>query len=400
MTRFTIAVAVLVTACGHGTSPPEDHAGHAPQAAPVSAAHAGHGASADGGTPEGYAPVTLDPAQAAALGLATAAVEERDFTKQLRTTGVIALDETRTAHVHPKVRGWIDGIQVNFVGKSVMPGQPLCSIYSQEVFAAETEFLSILDRARGGSIPTGEFADAEKSAQSQLALAARRRLALWDVPKEEIARLEATREVRRTFPLLAPRGGIVVAKQAIEGMYVDPSVELYTLSDLAKVWALADVYEADAPYVTMGAHARLEVEGRGDPIDAVVSFVPPTVDESTRTLKVRFVLDNKDRKLRPGAFASLTMDLAIGRGLAVPESAVIRTGPRTIVFVAHGDPPEHLMPREIQIGPLVGDAYRVTSGLEAGERVATGAQFLIDSESRLRASSSQGGHAGHAGHVH
>lgn len=396
MKRAMIVAIVFLSACARGTASPDDHAGHAPPQPAPAAEHAGH-AAADGGLPAGYAPITVDPTRLGALGLAVAAVEERDFTKQLRTTGVIALDETRTAHVHPKVRGWIDGIRVNFVGKSVGAGQPLCSIYSQEVYAAEAEFLSILDRARAGN-PTGEFAAAEKSAQSQLMEAARRRLALWDVPSDEIARLESTREARRTFPLLAPRGGVVVAKQAIEGMYVDPSVELYTLSDLSKVWALADVYEAEAPYVNVGSHAQLTIEGVGAPIDAVVGFVPPTVDEATRTLKVRFVLDNKDRKLRPGAFASLTMDLAIGRGLAVPESAVIRTGPRTIVFVAHGNPPEHLIPREIQIGPLVGDAYRVTAGLEAGERVAVGAQFLIDSESRLRASAATGG--GHAGHGH
>jgi len=345
--------------------------------------------------PAGYAAVTIDPARAEALKLATAPVEERDFTKVLRTVGVVALDETRSAHVHAKVRGWIDGIFVNFVGKKVNAGEPLCSLYSQDVYAAEIEFLSILDRTANGPTPSGEFADAEKRAQGQLLDAARRRLSLWDVPKSEVERLESTRQPRRTFPLLAPRAGVVIAKEAIEGMFVDPSLELYTLSDLSRVWVLADVYEADAPYVHVGDKAQLTVEGREPSLESSITFLYPTINEPTRTLKARFVLDNKDGRIRPGAFVSVTMDLPLGKGLAIPESAVLRTGSRSIVFVSHGEHGEHLIPRAITLGPLVGDQYRVDGGLAAGDRVAIGAQFLLDSESRLRATSAAGGAGGH-----
>ncbi len=403
----TLALGALA-ACGARakSDATDEHAQHSAAAAPAPAPHTAHASvAADGDMPEGYAAVAVDPARAAALGLTTAVVEERDFAKQLRTTGVVALDETRSAHVHPKVRGWIDGITVNFVGKRVAAGQALCSIYSQEVFAAENEFLSVLERtsrdATSRTAPTGEFAEAERGAQAQLLEAARRRLSLWDVPEGEIDRLASTREARRTFPLLAPRGGVVVSKQAIEGMFVDPSTELYTLSDLSHVWVLADVYETDTPFVRIGSAAQLDVEGRAAPTKATLAFIPPTVDQATRTLKVRFELDNRDGSFRPGAFVTATMNLEMGRGLAVPESAVIRTGARAIVFVAHGEHAEHLMPREITLGPLIGDAYRIEAGLEAGDKVATGAQFLIDSESRLRASSaSSPSGGGHAGHVH
>lgn len=390
----------------------ESHAGHGAGmpvgSAPLTAAtlaneHAAHGG--DASTPAGYAPVTIDPARAAALGLSTVEVIERDFQRTVRTVGVVALDERRTTHVHAKVRGWIETLDVNFVGRKVTTGEQLCSIYSQEVFAAEIEFLSVLDRVRSRSAakdsasprpPPGEFAEAEQRAQEQLLAAARRRLSLWDVPIAEIDRLEATREAKRTFPLLAPRPGVVVDKQALEGMYVDPSVELYTLSDLSRLWVLADVYEADVPYVRVGTTARLTVEGVQAAHEAKVTFLAPTVDEATRTLKVRFELDNKEKKLRPGAFVNVSMDLGISHGLAVPESAVIRTGPRSIVFVAHGEPAEHLEPREVKIGPSVAEFYPVESGLRVGERVATGAQFLLDSESRLRATSGGGGaHGGH-----
>lgn len=333
--------------------------------------------------PAGYAPVSIERRRLDALQLSTAPVSERELTKVLRTVGVVALDETRSAHVHSKVRGWIQAIHVDFVGRAVRAGEALCSIYSQDVYAAEIELLTILDGP--STLPQRE----------QLLEASRHRLLLWDVPKSEIERLERTHEPSRTFPLLAPRAGVVVSKEAIQGRYVEPSLELYTLSDLSRVWVLVDVYSADVPYVRVGDPVRLLIEGERAPREAKVSFLAPTIDEATRTRKVRLDVDNRDARLLPGAFAAAEMKVRLGTGLAVPESAVIRTGTRAIVFVAHGDPPDHLEPREIALGPLVGDVYRVDDGLSAGEHVATGAQFLLDSESRLRATSASGG-----GHAH
>lgn len=355
--------------------------------------HAAHRASdaAPPATPAGFAPITLDPERATAIKLTTATLEERDFTKIVRTVGLITTDETKTSHVHAKVRGFIENISVAFVGQKVTRGQALCSIYSQEVFAAELEYLTLFDRAPGRVPLTGQFAEAEDRAQKQMADAARRRLSLWDVPKGEIDRLERTREARRTFTLAAPRAGVVVAKQAVLGMFIDPSVELYLVSDLSRVWAQVDVYEADLPFMKVGQAARLTVAGLGEPINAEATFIAPVIDEATRTLKVRFELDNKEGIIRPGSFVTAEISLALGRGLGVPESAVIRTGQRAIVFVVHGS---HIEPREVTVGPLVGDYFRASGGLSAGEVVATGAQFLIDSESRLRATSSPtGGHA-------
>lgn len=363
------------------TAKPADRVHEA--AAPIDA-HASHPqGAAPGSSPPGYAAVTIDPARASALGLTTVVVEERDFTRLVRTVGVITVDETRSAHVHSKVRGWIDGIHVNFVGRRVRAGEPLCSIYSQDVYAAEIEFVSILGRASDPSQP------------DPLLAAARRRLALWDVPQTEINRLESTREPRRTFPLLAPRAGTVVSKEAVEGMFVEPSLELYTLSDLSRLWVVVDVYEADVPWVHVGDRARLLLDGETAPVEGTVSFLSPTLDDATRTRKVRFDLPNPDGRFLPGAFATVQLDLPMGKGLAIPESAVIRTGKRSIAFVAHGDPAEHLEPRELTLGPLVGDSYRVEAGVAAGERVATGAQFLLDSESRLRSTSAPGGAHAH-----
>jgi Cu(I)/Ag(I) efflux system membrane fusion protein len=344
--------------------------------------------------PAGYAAINVDPARAAAIGLATARVEQRAFRRSVRTTGIVALDETRTSHVHSKVRGWIESVTANFVGKSIKAGTPLCTVYSQEVYAAQLEFLSVLDRTPAKSEATGAFADAERSASQQLLAAARRRLSLWDVPDAQVARLEQTRHPERTFTLVAPRSGIVVSKQAIAGIFIDPGTELYVVSDVSHLWMLADVYAVDAPWLRPGAPASLRVEGlETEPMQATIGFLPPTIDEATRTLKVRFDLDNKAGRIRPGAFATVEMSVDLGSSLAIPESSVIHAGDRSIVFVVKGSEVE---PRAVDLGPIADGYYRVLRGVESGEAVAVGAQFLIDSESRLRATSGPG--AGHAGH--
>ena len=381
----------------------DDSRASASAAVPSNKSHSGHDGSTREGVggggpapvaPAGYAAFVLDAERARAVGLRLSTVEERDFSRVVRTTGAVVLDETRTSHVHAKVRGWIENVSVDFVGKRVVAGAPLCTIYSQEVLAAELEFLSVLDQTLGRAPPSGAFAQAEQQAQTQLVAAARRRLLLWDVPEEEIERLEKTRTPRRTFTLVAPRSGVVVAKQALAGMFIDPSVELYLISDIRKLWVLADVYESDVPGVQVGDNAQLSIEGLGgQTIPAQVTFLPPSVEEATRTLKVRFELDNTDGRIRPGAFATVEMNIDLGRSLAVPEEAVIHSGREGIVFVSQD---ERIEPRQVKLGPLVGAHYRVEQGLRAGESVAVGAQFLIDSESRLRATSGKGpSHGGH-----
>jgi len=394
----SVLLALLAGACkqASSTNNSAEHGAHAvaqPVSTPSPKDEHSDTAHGDSNAPAGYAPITLEAGRARAIGLRTEAVAEREFSKRVRTTGVVTLDETRTSHVHAKVRGWIENVSVDFVGKSVVAGAPLCSIYSQEVLAAQLEFLSILDQGANAVQPTGAFAGAEKRAREQLLAAARRRLALWDVPAPEIARLEATREPRRTFTLAAPRTGIVVAKQALAGMFIDPAVELYLISDIRKLWVLADLYESDVPGLELGDSASLSIEGVEGRRSAAVAFVPPTVEEATRTLRIRFDLDNQDRTIRPGTFATVELDIELGRSLAVPEAAVIHAGRQSIVFAVLG---ERLEPRNVELGAVVEGFYAVKSGVAAGESVAVGAQFLIDSESRLRATSGQGpSHGGH-----
>lgn len=344
-------------------------------------------------SPAGYTSIAIPPERARAIGLQTAPVEERDFSKLVRTTGTVVLDETRTSHVHSKVRGWIESIDADFVGKSITARAPLCAIYSQEVLAAQLEFLSVLNQTARAPNLAGPLGDAEQRAREQLVAAARGRLELWDVPATEISRIEKTRQARRTFTLNAPRTGIIVSKQALAGMFIDPSVELYVISDIRKLWVVASLYATDVAGIRLGAPATLSIEGQPKPVPAEVAFLPPTIEESTRTLEVRFDVDNGDGMIRPGAFATVELRIDLGRSLAIPEAAVILAGPQAIAFAVNG---ERIEPRSLQLGPLVDGYYGVQSGLGAGESVATGAQFLIDSESRLRATSGQGpSHGGH-----
>lgn len=397
---IVLALASVLSACKE-----QSHQGHGTPELGTSAAHEGHAVQSAGNghenmgsmgdeaaVPSGYAPIEVEPARAAGIGLATAPVEERHFERKLRTTGVVALDETRTSHVHAKVRGWIDRVMANFIGKQVKSGTPLCTIYSQEVYAAELEFLSVLDQAGSRPESAGPFAQAERDASRKLIDAARRRLALWDVPDAEVARLEQSKQPQRTFPLIAPRSGIIISKQALPGMFIDPGTELYVVSDVSNLWVLADIYEVDVPWVHAGATATLRIEGV-EPREAKVAFLPPTIEETTRTLRVRFEVDNKDGRVRPGGFATVEMSIDLGTALAIPESAVILAGERAITFVVHGS---HIEPRAVNLGPVIDGFYRVTSGVMPGDQVAIGAQFLIDSESRLRATSGPG--AQHGGH--
>lgn len=380
-----------VPAAPADSAPAPEHQGHDP--------HAGHSttpspAASGDSVPTGFAKFKLDANRTAGMGLALAKIETRSFQRTIRTTGVVSLDETRTSHVHSKVRGWIERVTADFIGKKVVAGTPLCEIYSQEVYAAQLEFLSVIEQTRTRSQGAGAFADAERAASEKLAAAARRRLTLWDVPPSQIDKLEQTGQPQRTFTLTAPRSGIVVSRQAIAGMFIDPGTELYVVSDVSKLWVQADIYAADVPWMKVGTPASLSIEGiDSQPRPATVAFLPPTIEEATRTLKVRFDLENKDGRLRPGAFATVELRVDLGSSLAIPENAVIRAGSRDIAFVVTGGMVE---PRAVTLGPVVDGYYRVERGVAQGESVAVGAQFLIDSESRLRATSSPG--ASHGGH--
>jgi RND family efflux transporter MFP subunit len=328
----------------------------------------------------GRTAVTIPPERAQLLGIRSAPVMAGVSGSTLRTVGHVVIDERRREVVHTKYEGYVEKLYVDFTGKPVRRGQPLLAIYSPELVAAQKEYLV----ARGAQERLGESSvPGVAKGGTELAEAARQRLRSLDVSPDEIAALERTGSTRRTITLRSPVSGLVIQKTAFEGMKVSPSDRLYEIADLSRVWILAEVYEKDLAAVRVGLPARVVLPNQpGRDWRGMVSFVSPTVKPETRTVEARIDLSNADGLLKPDMFADVYLEGASSSVLTVPESAVIQTGERTLVFVDKGQ--GHYEPREVSIGERIPAGYRVRGGLVAGERVVVSANFLLDSESSIR----------------
>lgn len=384
-------VSWLAIGCGNDTDAPpaSEHAGHRRAVAAAVESHAGQ---SDHAAPTGRSAVVLDPAGQQALGVRTATVTRGSFTRDVRTTGILRVDERRQSEVHVKFEGFVERVFVNFVGRSVRAGEPLLSVYSPELFAAEAELaqsLADLDRPRAGPFAASDRAQAEA-----LASAARQRLRLLDVPTGELRRLERTRAPSRAVVIASPMSGTVLERNVVNGMRIMPEMPLLVIADLSRVWVIASVFEADLGSIHVGDHGVIRFRGgAAADRDGLITFVSPTLDETTRTAQLRIELDNADGSLRPGLFAEVTIHVVVGDRLAVPETAVIATGLREIVFVQTS--PGHYDPRVVRTGVRAGGLAEVIEGLREGQTVATSAQFLLDSESQMRTGPAGGAHGGH-----
>ncbi len=337
----------------------------------------------------GLAQVALDPARRQALGVVTAPAESRPFTRTLRAAGRVTIDETRIAHVHVKTAGYIEHLHADYTGKTVRRGEPLLAIYSPELYATEQEYVAAY-RAQKSLAAGGDSAVSEGA--RALLEAARQRLLLWDVPPGEIRRLESGGAPGRTLTLTSPESGVVTVKNLYHGMQVSPEMDLLQVSDLSRVWVEADLYEEDLPYLRRGARARVTLDYLpGESRLGAVDFVAPQVDAATRTVRIRVPLENRDLKLRPEMLARVELTADLGERLSVPEDALVMTGERTVVF-REGEGGA-LIPVEIVAGAKGDGRVEVKSGLNAGDRVVTRANFLVDSESRLRAALTASGSA-------
>jgi membrane fusion protein, copper/silver efflux system len=399
MTRLLVLVlgSTALAACGAKKAEPAAHEhGGAPEAAPAVSSDGGHGAhSGPSSHPSmpGYAPVMVDPARQQLLGIKTVPVTRQNIDQPIRTVGIVQSDETRTTHVHVKFDGFIEKIYVNYTGRLVRKGQPLFKIFSRDLLAAQQEYLS--SRSALAKIPAAAGESVRSSAQ-QLAAASRERLRLFDVPPSVLADIERTGAAQRAITIVSPQTGNVIEKQAIEGLAVTPMMHLYVIADLSQVWVLADVYERDMSRVKVGQRAKMTIDALpGRTFEGTVTFVSPTVDTTTRTIKVRFEFPNRDGALRPGAYATVQILTPGGEGLTIGADSVIDTGERKIVFVAAGE--GRFEPRAVVTGAAFDDRYQVLEGLHEGEVIATSGQFLLDSESRIRGART-GGAPAHGGH--
>lgn len=328
----------------------------------------------------GLATVDIDPARQQLIGLRTAAVTRGTIGGSWRTAGRVAVDETRVRRVNIKVPAFVERVYVDFVGRAVRKGDPLFAVYSPDLFAAQDEYLLAIRTRTSLAASGGGSSDGDA-----LVAAARRKLQLWDVPDSEIKRLEASGQPMRTLTFHSPISGVVTKKDVVDGMRLEAGAMPYEITDLGEVWVLADVYESELRHVKLGMSATLtlnafpnrEFKGR-------VAFVDPLLDPKTRTVKVRVAFPNPRGELKPELFGEVVLHGAAHDALRIPADAVIDSGTRSVVFVALGG--GKFQPREVRVGDSDGQNLEIVSGLSAGEQVVTRANFLIDSESRLRAS--------------
>jgi membrane fusion protein, copper/silver efflux system len=330
---------------------------------------------------DGYVPVTVSMERQQAIGVRLGKAEMRDLTKTIRTVGRVTLDETLNHQIHSKFEGYVERLFVDYTGKPVRKGQPLLSIYSPELLATQQEYL-LASRARrqflGSSNPDLARAGVD------LLDSARQRLLLWDISPRQIAELERTGKPQKALTLYSPVDGFVMTKNVVQGARVMPADTLFEIAGIRDVWVQADVYESEAPFVTLGQTAKMSLAYLpGRSWTGKVAFIAPVLDEKTRTIKVRIEFQNPDGVLKPEMYADVTLEKPLGRVLTVPDGAVLSTGTRAIVFVAKGE--GRFEPRVVQTGANVDGYYEIREGIVAGDDVVTQANFLIDSESRLKA---------------
>jgi RND family efflux transporter MFP subunit len=330
---------------------------------------------------EGLADVRISLPKQELIGVRTAVAKLAPLVRIVRAVGRLTADETRLHHVHTKVGGWIETLYADATGEKVLKGQPLLSLYSPELLATQGEFLVALrsSRAMKESTLPGAARDADDLVNS-----ARQRLLLYDLTKDQIRHLEESGEASRTVTLYAPITGFVIARKVSHGERIEPDTSLLDIADLSRIWVIASVYEYELPFVKVGQKATMTLAYvPGKSFQGRVTLVYPVLDATTRTAQVRLEFDNSDLTLKPEMYAHVELEGDLGPRLSVPDSAVISTGTRDIVFVRQAD--GSFVPREVKVGLRLPDSFEILDGLAEGESVVVSGNFLIDSESKMKA---------------
>jgi RND family efflux transporter MFP subunit len=326
--------------------------------------------------------IRIDPAVVQNTGVTTEVVQERTLQREIRTSGTLAPNERKVYNVNSKIMGWADRLYVNYTGESVTRGQALLDLYAPELVSTQEEYLQSLRYAR--SLPADASEDSRRGAQDLVA-SARARLLNWDVTEAEIDALERRGAASKTLPLRSPDNGVVLEKMIEQGKQVEPGMPLYRIADLSVVWVMADLYQQDLPFVAVGNRAGIELsDWPGKAFAGRVAFISPVVNPDSKTAQARIEVTNTpDLTLKPGMFATVRILSPVPvKAVAVPEQAVIHSGERHVIVMALGN--GYFEPREVALGVSAGGYTQVLTGLTAGEKVVTSAQFLIDSESNLK----------------
>ena len=349
-----------------------------PATQPVQSSSSG---SAPPPTETPLAPVQLSAERLQSIGVKFGVVERKSVQDEIRATGTVAIDETRLSYVQTRISGHIEEVFADATYQYVRKGQPLFTIHSPELVVAEREYLLAKQNASNLSQST---IPGVAAGVASLLDSSRERLEQWNVPEQEIARLESTGQIEHALEIDSPASGYITERNALPNLMVQPDTRLYTLADLSTVWVLAQIFQNDLARVKVGAPTSLTVDSYpGRAFRGKVDFIYPDVDMTTRTARVRLVYSNPNLTLTPGMYVNVVLQVPLGNQLVIPVSGVLQSGTRQIVFVERGA--GYLEPRDVQLGPQAGDQYIVLKGLKAGERIVTSANFLIDSESQLQA---------------
>jgi membrane fusion protein, copper/silver efflux system len=343
----------------------------------------------------GRAPVQLTNVQEQLINIRVAPVERAEAAKTLRAVGFIGYDETKVADLNSKVKGWVRKLYVDKPGQAVRSGEPLLALYSPDLYSAQQEYLLAYQEKHGASKTAGLSAEMRKfsatnnqGAQSLLQ-STRKRLELWDISQAQIKTLEESGSPKDTLELTAPMNGVVVEKNVLTGQMINPGMLLYRVADLSDVWLDADVYEYELALIKVGQKANINVDAYPEKtFEGEVSFIYPYLQNKTRTAKVRLILRNPEELLKPGMYANVTIESDLGDQLLVPASAVFDTGKRQYVFVRAGK--GSFVPKEIELSQKSGDRVVVMKGLEGHEQVVVDGNFLLDSESQIKAAAGGG----------
>jgi len=339
--------------------------------------------------------VEIPPEKQQLIGVKKVEVTVRPLQKVIRTVGRIAYDERKLATVNIKVEGWIEKLYADYQGKYVKRGEKLAEVYSPELYSTQLEFVNLLlwkaEKAhrfqrnvefnwgdRYGT--TGRILTFDIEALFQVA---RQKLLLWEISEEQIQKIEETKTPMKLLTLYSPINGYIIQKQVVEGTRVLPGDKIFDIADLSTLWVIADIYSYELPMVKAGQPARIQLSHfPGREFSSKIDYVYPTLSGETRTTKVRFILPNPDGLLKPQMFTDVEIKIDLGKRLVIPSDAVIDTGTKQVVYMDKGE--GYFEPREVALGMRADEMVEVIKGLKAGEKVAAAANFLIDSEAKLK----------------
>lgn len=326
-------------------------------------------------------PIQLSPERMQSIGVKTGTAEYKQLSDEIRATGTVDIDERLLSYVQVRFPGYIRKVFANATYQYVRKGDPLFTIYSPDLVATQQEYLLALQNQ---NLLQSSSVEGVAAGAASLSTAAEQRLEQWEVPQSELARLKETGKPITDLTIYSPVSGYITERNALPNLYVEPSTRLYTIADLSRVWVNAQIFQDDVGRLKPDDAVAITVDSYpGRTFTGRIEEILPQVDMATRTVRVRFAIANPGVKLKPGMFVNVDVKSSLGRQLVVPASAVFQSGIRQLVFLNHGN--GKLEPREISVGPRVGDDFVVLKGLKADQQIVTSANFLIDSESQLQA---------------